>query len=87
MALRSMGLKRYGGPPAAVAQADTASAGLPDVCTGCGGCGNPEPSGIAPSAGFSVLRVVSEGPAPPTRTDLALADMVEEEVLKALGRR
>jgi L-fuculose-phosphate aldolase len=86
VALRSMGLKRYGGPPAAVAQADEPTAGLPDVCTGCGGCGNPEPSGIAPQAGFSVLRVVSKGPPPQSRGKQALADMVEEEVLKALGR-
>lgn len=30
--LRRMGLQRYGGPPAAVALADTPSAGLPSVC-------------------------------------------------------
>jgi hypothetical protein len=47
--LRSMGLKRYGGPPSAVAQADLPGADLPDVCLGCSGCKNPTPTGIGPS--------------------------------------
>ena len=33
--LRSMGLKRYGGPPSAVAKADDPGADLPAVCTEC----------------------------------------------------
>ena len=33
--LRSMGLKRYGGPPSAVAQADLPGADLPDACMIC----------------------------------------------------
>lgn len=33
--LRTMGLKRYGGPPAAVAKADDPTADLPPVCTTC----------------------------------------------------
>ncbi len=57
--LRSMGLKRYGGPPEAVAQADTTSAGLPEACMGCSGCGNPQTSGLAAPAGFSVARMTS----------------------------
>mgnify|MGYP001290927344 CR=1 FL=1 len=33
--LRSMGLKRYGGPPSAVAKADLPGADLPDSCQAC----------------------------------------------------
>ena len=33
--LRSMGLKRYGGPPSAVAKADSPKADLPDACMSC----------------------------------------------------
>jgi len=47
--LRSMGLKRYGGPPSAVAQADLPGADLPEACLGCTGCTNPNPTGIGPS--------------------------------------
>lgn len=47
--LRSMGLKRYGGPPSAVAQADLPGADLPEACRGCTGCTNPNPTGIGPS--------------------------------------
>ena len=36
--LRSMGLKRYGGPPSAVAQADLPGADLPDSCRGGPDC-------------------------------------------------
>lgn len=35
--LRSMGLKRYGGPPGAVAKADAPGADLPDACLVCAG--------------------------------------------------
>ncbi len=85
IALRAMGLKRYGGPPVAVARADAPDAGLPEACVGCAGCGNPQPTGVAPSAGFSVLRVVSQRPSSPGPEEMALADMVEEEVLKVLS--
>lgn len=47
--LRSMGLKRYGGPPSAVAQADLPGADLPDACRSCTGCTNPSPTGLGPS--------------------------------------
>lgn len=47
--LRSLGLKRYGGPPVAVAQADLPGADLPDACRSCTGCSNPSPTGIGPS--------------------------------------
>ncbi len=36
--LRSMGLRRYGGPPLAVAQADRPGADLPRACLTCAGC-------------------------------------------------
>jgi L-fuculose-phosphate aldolase len=64
--LRSMGLKRYGGPPTAVAKADAPGADLPDACLGCSGCANPSPIGIGPSTTGSRLGMrmarVSAGP-------------------------
>jgi L-fuculose-phosphate aldolase len=48
-ALRSMGLARYGGPPAA--------SSLPDHCHGCSGCGRPSQAGLGSPAGFSVARI------------------------------
>jgi L-fuculose-phosphate aldolase len=76
--LRSMGLKRYGGPPAMVARADELDAGLPEVCMGCDGCSTPSPTGIGPKADFSVVRVSSEAPPPGVQA------IVMEEVLRAL---
>jgi len=62
--LRSMGLKRYGGPPSAVAKADDPGADLPDACLGCSGCINPTPTGLGPSttgsrAGLRMARVTA----------------------------
>ncbi len=48
--LRSMGLKRYGGPPEAVAKANTPGADLPSACLDCSGCVNPSAGSIAASA-------------------------------------
>jgi hypothetical protein len=56
--LRSMGLKRYGGPPDAVAMADEPGADLPEACVPCSGCGNPSPSGVGPSVNLRMARVV-----------------------------
>ncbi len=85
--LRSMGLKRYGGPPGAVARADDPNADLPPACQGCSGCDNPHPAGIGPKPNLDVrlARVVSSPPPPsvPPR----VAAMVEEEVIRLLGER
>lgn len=56
--LRSLGLKRYGGPPEAVAKADEPGADLPAACKGCSGCGNPSPAGVGPAKGLRMARVV-----------------------------
>ena len=80
--LRSMGLKRYGGPPAAVARADSAGADLPAACLGCSGCANPNPQGIAPSAGLRMARVVSQPLAPSPVVEAAIA----AAVLRSLSR-
>jgi L-fuculose-phosphate aldolase len=81
--LRSMGLKRYGGPPDAVAMADDPGADLPDVCLACTGCTNPSPSGLAPKlADFSVARLVAVAGPPPVPH--SVQGVVEEEVLRAL---
>ncbi len=56
--LRSMGLKRYGGPPEAVARADEPGADLPPACTDCTGCCSPNPRGVGPEANLRMARVV-----------------------------
>ena len=57
--LRSMGLKRYGGPPSAVKKADEPCADLPEVCTGCSGCAAPKPEGIASKVDLNLARLTS----------------------------
>ncbi len=47
--LRSLGLKRYGGPPVAVAQADLPGADLPDACRTCSDEPDPSSSGLGSS--------------------------------------
>ena len=49
--LRRMGLKRYGGPPSAMAKVMEPGADLPEACMDCGGCDNPRPAGLAPTSG------------------------------------
>ena len=97
--LRSMGLKRYGGPPEAVARADEPGADLPPACQGCSGCDNPSPTGIGPSYNLRMARVVegalaavgsapaAVGPAPATTPPVAhhLEEAVVAEVLRALA--
>ena len=60
--LRSMGLKRYGGPPQAVALADQPGAGLPTTCLACAA---PAPAANLEDAVLAqVLKVLAEK-APP----------------------
>jgi len=82
--LRSMGLKRYGGPPDAVAQADEPGADLPEACLTCTGCNVPKPRGIGPKADFDVVRVLTEVGPPPAAP--GVEGIVLEEVLKALEK-
>lgn len=77
--LRSMGLKRYGGPPSAVVKADLPNADLPAACQGCSGCANPTPSGLAPQVPIRMARVVDQ----PLQSNLENA--LVSEVLRALG--
>ena len=74
--LRSMGLKRYGGPPSAVAQADMPGADLPEACRSCTGCTNPNPTGIGPSTTGSRegLRMARVSTGPLQSLENALAD-------------
>ena len=72
VALRSMGLKRYGGPPSAVAAADAPGADLPEVCLECSGCSNPNHQGLARQAGFSVARLTNTQIVPHDHRTLAL---------------
>jgi len=78
--LRAMGLKRYGGPPAAVARADEAGAGLPPACVGCSGCANPLPQGIAPRSELRMARVVSQPMLPSPQVEAAIARAVLESL-------
>ena len=57
--LRSMGLKRYGGPPSALKKADEPCADLPEVCTGCSSCATPSAEGIAPKADLNMARLTN----------------------------
>lgn len=87
--LRAMGLKRYGGPPAAVAKADDPTADLPPVCTGCSGCATPTPSGVAPKSELRMARVTA-GPvhtlgAALSTTPKSLEDVVVAKVVQALS--
>ena len=76
--LRSMGLKRYGGPPDAVALADDPGADLPPACLECSGCGCPTPTGLAPTVGFSLARVTNTPISRQAQGDL------EREVARAI---
>lgn len=77
VALRSMGLKRYGGPPSAVAKADSPGADLPQACLICDGCSDPSHKGLAAPTGVSAVRVKGPG------LD-QVRKVVMEEVLAAL---
>lgn len=75
--LRSMGLKRYGGPPAAVAMADAPGADLPESCRSCSGCATPSAEGIGDRVALTVARIVSEvGPLSPTMEAAVVAEVV-----------
>lgn len=80
--LRSMGLKRYGGPPAAVAKADDPCVDLPNVCTGCSGCSNPKPTGIGPKKDLRMARMIS-APLQPQPLS-AMEDVLVQAALEAL---
>ncbi len=81
--LRSMGLKRYGGPPSAVARANDPNADLPPACVGCDGCNNPNSNGIGPESNLRLARIVANSPPPVPKE---LQSVVIDEVLKALGK-
>lgn len=81
--LRSMGLKRYGGPPSAVAKADHPGADLPAACTACE---VPPPAAPAPSAS-PALRPAAAPPAALGSAAEAIEEMVVAEVLKALSQQ
>jgi len=76
--LRSMGLKRYGGPPDAVALADEPGADLPPACTDCSGCGQPSHAGLMTTADFSIARVTN------TPIQTAERSRLEREVRRAI---
>ena len=76
--LRTMGLKRYGGPPAAVAKADQPRADLPETCLDCSGCGNPTDEGIAARLDFSLARITNTPLVPQSQSYL------EREIRKAV---
>lgn len=91
IALRSMGLKRYGGPPSAVAKADEPCADLPQVCTGCTGCSNPNPSGIAPKANMNMARIQvspqSASTVGQSKSYISMEEQLVEATLRALSQK
>ena len=87
--LRRMGLKRYGGPPEAVALADSPGADLPETCRVCSGCPSPSAEGLAPRADFSIARLTERpvhslgaGGAPSKE---ALQGAIERALLRTMG--
>ena len=80
--LRSLGLKRYGGPPLSVSKADAPGADLPEACLTCSGCGNPSPQGIAPKSEMKLARLVETQAGQTTRLEAIIA----EEIGRALSR-
>ncbi|MEE2827945.1 MAG: class II aldolase/adducin family protein, partial [Myxococcota bacterium] len=76
--LRSMGLKRYGGPPEAVAKADDPHADLPPACVECSGCGQPSEHGLMTQASFSIARLTNTPVLPQE------ANRLEVEVRRAI---
>jgi hypothetical protein len=85
--LRQMGLKRYGGPPSAVAKADEPGADLPEACLSCTGCSNPSPSGVGPEVNLRLARVLASSPQTEPHASQRLNELVTEELMKALGRK
>jgi L-fuculose-phosphate aldolase len=69
--LRSMGLKRYGGPPESVARADEPGADLPEACLSCSGCGQPGEGAFGDPPGFSVARLTNTPVLPQSQESLA----------------
>jgi L-fuculose-phosphate aldolase len=69
--LRSMGLKRYGGPPDSVARADAPGADLPAACLSCSGCGQPGEGAFGNPPGFSVARLTNTPILPQSQESLA----------------
>jgi L-fuculose-phosphate aldolase len=87
--LRSMGLKRYGGPPAAVAQADEPNADLPTTCTVCSDSDTPSPPDVAPRTDLKFAQVLTTDGTTVSSVasqDTALEDAVVAAVLKAIGK-
>tara|TARA_B100000700_G_C14767377_1_gene725044 strand:- start:334 stop:789 length:456 start_codon:yes stop_codon:yes gene_type:complete len=82
--LRRMGLKRYGGPPAAVAKSDNPGADLPHECLDCSDVEPPSPVPAAPTSDLRMARII-ENPFPSENTKAKdLTDLVTDEVIKAL---
>lgn len=86
IALRSMGLKRYGGPPSAVEKADEPCADLPQMCTGCTGCATPNPSGIAPKANMNMARIQVVPQVQSAISDHKIPSSMEDSLVEATLR-
>jgi len=74
--LRSMGLKRYGGPPSAVAQADLPGADLPNACCDAHDADDGTSPAVASavSASLAGLRMAHLSSGTPGTLDAALSD-------------
>jgi L-fuculose-phosphate aldolase len=81
IALRTMGLKRYGGPPSAVAKAEEPCADLPIMCTGCE---NPNPTDVV-STSKTEEEPVRFGPSAASAT--MMEDSLVEATLRALSQK
>ncbi len=86
--LRSLGLKRYGGPPSAVEKADQPHADLPIACQPCSdAAASARPPASVPKPPLRMARVVDTPPrALAGAVDGDVEDAVMKAVLEALGR-
>jgi len=84
--LRSMGLKRYGGPPSAVAKADEPGADLPGACQPSGTCASPRAPSPPSKAPLRMAQVATGRHTIAGAPSSTVEDAVMAAVLEALDR-
>ena len=79
--LRKMGLKRYGGPPTALATLDQPGADLPEACLKCSDISETEPSLSENQRRLQQTIAKAESK---NKSGDGLREMITEELIKAL---
>jgi L-fuculose-phosphate aldolase len=83
--LRELGLRRYGGPPAALERLGQPGADLPKACMDCSGCANPRPGALGPPRDLRLARV-TEKPLQTSALENALVMAVLEKLAGSSAR-